>query len=129
MNYSSKNRDLILEKLRGVDTHPTAEEVYFMVRSEMPCIGIATVYRNLDQLCESGSILRLEGDVKRYDGNTCDHLHVRCPRCDRVFDVDAGKLMESYNEFRNESNSMGLGIKVEFVKVCNQCNETKENEQ
>lgn len=121
MKYKSKNRDVILKKLRMVDTHPTAEEIYFMVKHEVPDIGIATVYRNLDQLTSNGDVVKLDGDVKRYDGNTGKHHHYRCPSCERVFDIELGDLMESYNEFCDQSSSLGLGVKVEFIKVCNNC--------
>jgi Fe2+ or Zn2+ uptake regulation protein len=129
MNYKSRKRDLILEKLRAVKSHPTAEELYFMVRSDLPDIGLATVYRNLDQLCAAGLALRLSGDVKRYDGTTHDHLHVRCPRCDRVFDMEAESFTGAFNELRTEAGSLGYGVRVEFVKVCDQCNTTTKEIQ
>ena len=41
-------------------THPTADEVYQMVRARLPYISLGTVYRNLDMLAEAGEILLLE---------------------------------------------------------------------
>jgi len=91
----------------------------------MPGIGLATIYRNLEQLSESGKVIKLEGDVKRYDGNVHEHFHYRCPRCERVYDIEVGNLVERYDEFCNESSLLGLGVKVEFIKVCKTCNESK----
>ena len=63
---------VILEELRKVKTHPTADELYAMVRTRMPRISLGTVYRNLDFLTESKEILKLEsaGSIRRFDGDT-----------------------------------------------------------
>ena len=126
MKYRSKNRELILERLRMVNNHPTAEEVYLLIKSELPGIGLTTVYRNLEQLSEQGDIVKLDGNVKRYDGDVDKHFHYRCPRCERVFDIDASDLIDSYNEFKYKSSSLGLGLKLEFNKVCDKCKNEKE---
>ena len=45
-------RAAILEELRSVTCHPTADELYTMLRKKMPQISLGTVYRNLEQLSE-----------------------------------------------------------------------------
>ena len=68
----TRQRMVILEELRKVKTHPTADELYAMVRTRMPRISLGTVYRNLDFLTESKEILKLEsaGSIRRFDGDT-----------------------------------------------------------
>ena len=65
----TRQRMVILEELRKVKTHPTADELYAMVRTRMPRISLGTVYRNLDFLTESKEILKLEsaGSIRRFD--------------------------------------------------------------
>jgi hypothetical protein len=46
----TKQRQLILEELKKVVTHPTADEIYRMVRERMPRVSLGTVYRNLETL-------------------------------------------------------------------------------
>ena len=53
----TSQRQVILEELRKVKSHPTANQVYDMVRKRLPRIGLGTVYRNLDLLAEKGSEL------------------------------------------------------------------------
>ncbi|MDA3926660.1 MAG: transcriptional repressor [Kiritimatiellae bacterium] len=125
MKYKSRQRDIILEQLKMVDCHPTADEVYIMVKRKLPKIGIATVYRNLEQLSKGGCIFKLDGDIKRYDGNIMRHFHYRCPQCERVFDLDIGKLESIYDDLSNESHKQGLEVKVEFVRICENCIENK----
>ncbi len=60
MRYS-KQRSLILDIVRSNPVDPTAEWVYEQARKEMPSIGIATVYRNLNALTEMGAIGKITG--------------------------------------------------------------------
>lgn len=85
----TRQRMVILEELRKVRTHPTADELYTLVRTRMPRISLGTVYRNLDFLAETKEILKLEaaGSIRRFDGDTRPHQHVRCTVCGKVGDV------------------------------------------
>lgn len=53
MKRYSKQRELILRVLQNRIDHPTADMLYSDLKNEMPDIGIATVYRNLSDLCEA----------------------------------------------------------------------------
>ncbi len=78
----------ILEYLRSVKTHPSAEMVFEAVKRDLPAISLATVYRNLNLLAKQGKILRLEiGGEFRFDGDTCRHQHAVCTGCGRVIDI------------------------------------------
>ena len=85
----TRQRAVILEELRKVKTHPTADELYSIVRERLPRISLGTVYRNLDFLADTGEIRRLEaaGTTKRFDGDISWHQHVRCIHCGRIGDV------------------------------------------
>jgi Fur family ferric uptake transcriptional regulator len=68
------------------------QEVLEAARGEVPSLGIATVYRNLKDLLESGEIglVALPGESPRYESRQAaghHHHHFRCDRCGRVFDV------------------------------------------
>ena len=81
MERYSKQRELILNVLKERKDHPTAEMIYKDIIKIMPTIGIATVYRNLAALYESGQILKIEtkqGESDRFDGNLMPHLHFQC---------------------------------------------------
>ena len=55
----TRQREVILEELRKVNTHPSADEIYEMVRKRLPRISLGTVYRNLEILSKSGDIKKL----------------------------------------------------------------------
>lgn len=85
----SKQRDLILDIVKADNTHPTAEWIYGEAKKKIPTIGIATVYRNLNQLVDMGVILKISmpGQSDRYDGTTCKHYHMRCSKCGKLIDI------------------------------------------
>ena len=85
----SKKRDAMLAFLRRTDRHPSADRVYLELKSQYPDLSLATVYRNLGQLCCQGLVRRV-GSVngqERYDGRTCPHSHFICNRCGCVEDL------------------------------------------
>ncbi len=86
-NYS-KQREAILNELRGRCDHPTASQVYEGVREAIPNISLGTVYRNLASLVESGEILSVTvGDGKEhFDGDKSFHLHLHCKCCGAIID-------------------------------------------
>lgn len=115
-------RRVILEELRKVTSHPTADEVYEMVRQRLPRISLGTVYRNLEMLSERGVIQRLPGGTKmRFDGNAQQHYHIRCVNCDRVDDVPFEPLTHLEKELRPATDYEILGHRVEFFGLCPRC--------
>lgn len=88
MNYS-RQRELIYNALMNTQSHPTAETIYKQLRVDVPKLSLATVYRNLNQLCDLGSArrLRINGSPDRYDGVVKPHYHFCCEHCGDVCDV------------------------------------------
>jgi len=119
----TNQRRVIIEELRKVTSHPTADEVYQMVRRRLPRISLGTVYRNLEILSECGMIQKLEfgGTKKRFDGNTTNHYHIRCLRCGRVEDVSVAPLATLEDALRGASGYDIIGHRLEFIGLCPQC--------
>ncbi|MBU0663572.1 MAG: transcriptional repressor [Proteobacteria bacterium] len=116
-------RQIILEELLKVTSHPTANEVYDMVRKRLPRIGLGTVYRNLELMSETGMILKLEvgGTQKRFDATVSPHYHVRCMECGKVDDLKI-PLQQDINEIAAKaSHYQILGHHIEFTGLCADC--------
>ena len=121
----TRQRKVLLDELRGLDTHPTADELYELVRRKIPNISLGTVYRNLENFSRQGVILKIElsGDRKRFDGNTKPHLHFRCEQCERVTDVFTDKMAaieDIINSIQTEAHRID-SFYVELKGVCKQC--------
>ena len=116
-------RQVILEELASVTTHPTANEVYDMVRRRLPRIGLGTVYRNLELMAESGLILKLEvgGTQKRFDATTDLHYHIRCTACGKVDDIKLPVQQEINKLAAGATDYQILGHHVEFSGICGSC--------
>jgi len=125
----TNQRDVILNELRAVKTHPTADELYTQVRRQLPRVSLATVYRNLEWLSEQGLAQKIEvgGRQKRFDGDISEHYHVRCQQCGRVADVEMDTLD---NVERSISQACGFqitGHRLEFTGLCPECSNGSSN--
>ena len=118
-------RQIILEELGKVTSHPTANEVYDMVRRRLPRIGLGTVYRNLELMADSGIILKLEvgGTQKRFDATVDPHYHIRCSSCGKVNDISIAVQDHINQEAEKVSNYKILGHHIEFSGICMSCSE------
>lgn len=125
----TRQRRIILDELKKVKSHPTADQVYEMVRRRLPKISLATVYRNLDILSGSGVILKIEsgGTQRRYDGDTSDHSHIRCVRCNRVGDVFCAPVPVPAVDEADACGFTILGHRVEFYGLCPECAREKKS--
>lgn len=84
----SKQRFTILNELQKVTSHPTAEEVYLMTKKIIPNVSLGTVYRNLNNLEQDGTILKFVINGKEhFDGNAKPHIHLCCENCGEIKDV------------------------------------------
>ena len=121
-------RQVILEELAKVKTHPTANEVYDMVRKRLPRIGLGTVYRNLELMADNGMILKLEvgGSQKRFDATTDLHYHIRCTCCGRVDDIEFTTMPQLDQLAADSSDYQVLGHHIEFSGICESCGDPQE---
>ena len=126
----SVQREAILDTLRSLKSHPTAEELYSLLRVSMPNISLATVYRNLEQFSRAGLILKLDcgGELKRFDGNVNIHPHLRCRTCGAVSDMEHAKINKLQQELINMLPELDCRtLSLEFCGSCPNCQpHTKE---
>jgi Fe2+ or Zn2+ uptake regulation protein len=87
--YTSQ-RAAVYEYLCASHNHPTAEEIYAVVRRELPRISLATVYKALEALvdCRLAAKLTSADGPCRYDSRTDAHYHLHCLKTHRIEDLD-----------------------------------------
>jgi Fe2+ or Zn2+ uptake regulation protein len=120
---NTKQRSIILEELRQTKAHPTAELLFEMVKRRIPSISFATVYRNLNLLRDEGHILELTGERtrSRYDGDTRQHHHFFCVKCQSVTDLDAAVARGIDEQL---TRSLGLEViyhRIDLFGKCKEC--------
>jgi len=121
----TRQRRIILEELRKNNSHPSADEIYEIVRRRIPRISLGTVYRNLEILAERGEIQKLEtsGSLKRFDGNPKKHYHIRCIGCDRIVDAPVEPLIKTKEDLHKSTKYRIIGHRFEFIGVCPECSD------
>jgi Fur family ferric uptake transcriptional regulator len=122
----TKQKRVVLEELSKVKNHPTAYDVYEMVKSRLPRISLGTVYRNLDQLSSGGQIRRLDmgQSQRRFDAVVDDHLHIQCISCGKVDDVPLNPAMSTITIKDIVSSQSGydvLDCEMDFQGICPKC--------
>jgi Fur family ferric uptake transcriptional regulator len=119
----TRQREVILEELRKLDSHPTAAGLYEIVRRRLPRISLGTVYRNLELLAGMGEIRKLDfaGSQARFDGCVEPHHHVRCVRCGRLDDLPGAPLEPLETRHDDCCGYEVLGYRLEFVGLCPGC--------
>jgi len=116
-------RRIILETLQNLHSHPTADELYEIVRKDLPHISLGTVYRNLDVLCRAGQAHKIDtpGGQSRYEGDLQPHLHVRCAQCGKLDDVFNIEISKPATMEKSQRGFLITGLKLEFDGLCPEC--------
>lgn len=120
-------KDIILRIIQESGEHLTAEQVFLILKKQYPSIVLATVYNNLNSLCEQGEIrkISLEGYPDRYD-KTIRHDHLVCCRCGKLADAyftDITKELERQTGFPIQ----GYDLKIRYL--CPQCRAQEQLDQ
>ena len=119
----TRQRRIILEELRKLRSHPTADEVYDTVRKRVPRISLGTVYRNLEVLSQWGLARKVDlaGAPRRFDGSMEEHYHVRCLACGELEDVPAEPLPDLEASIRSNTDFEIIGHRLSFLGFCPRC--------
>jgi len=87
----TKQREIILKAFLKTD-HVTAEELHHRISKKKVQMGLATIYRTLNLLCEIGiGQQRYFGDNKTiYDNvlNKKHHDHLICEKCGKIIEFE-----------------------------------------
>lgn len=111
-------KEIILSHLRSVTSHPSAEEIYSVVKKRLPRISLGTVYRNLKNLKEKREIQEIPSEVSHYDANISPHAHFFCEKCRKIFD-----LFEKCNILKQKKTKVGKikNYQIYFYGICKNC--------
>ena len=103
--------------------HPTAEELYTVLKGAFPTISFATVYNTLRSLIDAGLAVELQyGDrASRFDLNTALHHHLICEKCGSMTDVYLPQLQ--VGDAGLEHDFQVTRYHVEIRGLCKYCRE------
>lgn len=125
---TTRQRQVILGELKKLTCHPTAMELYEIVRQVLPRVSLGTVYRNLEFLARDGTIQKLEtgGKESRFDGTPDRHSHVRCLVCGRVDDAHHEPEDLAEDSLTHLNGYEILGHRLEYFGYCPECRKNRK---
>ncbi len=121
--HLTRQRMAVYKALAQIEHHPTAEEVFLVVKKRLPRISLATVYKNLEALVQCGvaSKLTYGSDSARYDIRTDHHYHTRCLKCGKIWDVQPDEDSAKVMQMKIPKGFQVLECRIEFVGYCRSC--------
>ncbi len=91
MLRDTNQRRAILEVVQDARRPLSPQEILERAQAVVPKLGIATVYRSMKMLEESGDVVPVDlpGEGRRYERSGMKHHHhFSCRVCGRVYDLD-----------------------------------------
>jgi len=120
-------RRVILEAVLLREDHPSADQIFDIVKEKIPQVSRTTIYRVLDTLVELGSIRRVcqTGSV-RFDGKVDRHHHLLCTQCGKILDLHDTKLNEISVPDQEMQGFLVDDFSVHFSGICPDCQKQRE---
>lgn len=119
----SRQREAIVNFLKGRKDHPTADFIYRHIREDYPNISLGTVYRNLALLEELGMVAKIscnDGN-EHYDPNVEPHYHFICRDCGSVLDIEVSNLDFINTLAEKDFEGKIYGHNAYFYGICKDC--------
>ena len=129
-NRHTLQRDLILEAVKKLHCHATADDVYDLIVTKHPNISRGTVYRNLNLLSDIGKIRKVEipSGADRFDHECHAHYHARCIKCNKVFNVEMDFIDDLQKNIKDTHGFEFTGHDLIFKGICLECNSLKSSD-
>ncbi len=119
----TKQRKAILDIFVHDHSHLTIEELYKKTKQKYPNIGIATVYRTVNLLCECGlaSGFKDNDGTIRYELEKKCHNHLICIKCGRLIEDTDPQVEVLQNRLAQKNHFKILHTRVEVYGICSKC--------
>lgn len=125
----TNQRRAILDALKQQGNHPTADEVYKIVRRRLPRISLGTIYRNLEIMADEGLVqkFKIGQGPFYYDSELKEHYHIRCLKCEKIDDVMFSLREDLDRTASLKSHYQVLGHSIQFHGYCPGCKKFMKN--
>ena len=117
-------REMIVEIIAHSNTHLTAEQIYAQVSQRTQAVNLATVYRTLELLVETGAVSRSDlggGQVSYAARHHGTHIHLVCRCCGAVIDAPHDLLMLLQEQLQEKYQFAADLQHVSIQGVCAGC--------
>lgn len=130
MKYKTKQRDVLLEIIKGFNSeHVTADALFKVIAEKNLDISKATLYRTLESFVNEGVLKKIIIDNKssacyQYcnhceDGSS--HFHLMCEKCGKLIHLECDDVDDLINHVSKEHNFDINSSKVVLYGLCEEC--------
>lgn len=125
MQRMTRQRAAVSDLLDRTEDFRTAQQLHEMLREQGQSVGLATVYRTMQTLAESGDVDVLrnaEGEfLYRQCVRTEHHHHLVCRRCGRTEEIDAASVEQWAASVGARHDFIDIEHTAELFGTCAEC--------
>ena len=124
LKHSDQRKEILLTFLK-TEKHLTADELFRLVKKKHASIGIATVYRTLKLICESGlgREFRPDDGIARYEHlyGHGRHDQLICNNCGNLLEVVSPEIEKLQEKLASAHGFHISSHKLEIYGTCKSC--------
>ncbi|ANE36156.1 ferric uptake regulation protein [Campylobacter iguaniorum] len=126
----TKQREILLKTLYNNSDHFTPEQLYLYIKESHPDLnlGIATVYRTLNLLEESGMVTSISFGTqgKKFELATKPHHdHMICRMCGNIIEFEDPTIEKRQSIIAKDHGFKLTGHMMQLYGICQSCNKKK----
>jgi Fur family ferric uptake transcriptional regulator len=129
----SRQREQILNAFIRLENYPTIDDLYGSIREKGSKIGLATVYRTMKVICDSGLARELNfGDGLRHFESTSrfqHNLYLICTECGKITGVTSPEIDRFQKRLSNKSNFTSIENTMKIFGICSDCRHKQKNKR
>ncbi len=116
----SLHRIKILEYLIERKNHPTVDVIYKDISGEIPTLSKTTIYNTLKTFHDNSIVqmLTIEGNEVKYDVVLDKHAHLKCIKCDNLYDLSVSTKSLSLKSIDGHQILEG---QLHYRGICKNC--------
>lgn len=133
--YKTKQKNEIIDYLKSnTNVRLTVNDISEHFKQNNISVGIATIYRHLEQLVLDGTVKKyyvdgFSGAYFEYVGNKCDNIeqcfYLKCENCGKLVPFHCHELENLKQHFLKDHGFIINSPKTVFYGVCNDCYNAK----
>lgn len=122
---NTKQRTLIKDAFQNIKQFCSAQELFQILSQAGTRVSLATIYRNLQTLSETGhleTVLSEDGQtLYRYCATPSHHHHLVCRNCGKSTDIAGHEIEKSLTIAAKKSGYTDLSHRIEIFGTCQDC--------
>ncbi|HWR35114.1 MAG TPA: Fur family transcriptional regulator [Clostridia bacterium] len=120
---ATHQREVIYAAVTARHGHFSPEDIYELVRKQIPAISLATVYKNVKTFVNTGMLREVSphyGSLK-IDSNPSPHHHVVCTQCKSILDIEAESIGSMDIQQKLPAGFRVQRFSIEIHGLCGKC--------